>query len=71
MHEVSTGLCEDQHRHPLITRTILFLLQWLTLQRYGDLEVFATTLTNSVMDLRTTPMCTWKSRFDKKDSSQG
>jgi hypothetical protein len=71
MHEVSTGLYEDQHRHPLITRTILFLLQWLTLERYGDLEVFAMTLTNSVMDLRTTPMCSVHGNLDKKDSSQG
>jgi hypothetical protein len=33
MQEVSTGTFEDQHWHPLITQRILFLMQWLTLQR--------------------------------------
>ena len=51
MHEVSTGTFEDQHRHPLITRTILFLMQWLTLQRWrrdfrNDFDKFSHGLKN-------------------------
>jgi hypothetical protein len=57
---------EDQHRHPLITRTILFLLQWLTLQR-GSLEVFITILTNSGMDLRL--LLCGAGELDKQDNS--
>ena len=52
MHdEVSTCTFEGQHRHPLITRTILFLMQWLTLQRWprcfrNDFDKFSHGLKN-------------------------
>lgn len=49
-------MLEDQYRHPLITRTILILLPWLTLQR-SDLELCIMTLTKSGVDLLTTCMC--------------
>jgi len=52
MHEVLTdSTFEGPHRHPLITRTILFLVQWLTLQRcprgfHNDFDKFSHGLKN-------------------------
>ena len=68
MHEVSTVMLESQRRHPLITQRILSLMQSLTLQTTGGPELFATPLTNSVMDIRTTLLCI-PGNLDKKGNS--